>query len=340
MLKIARKLAKRAFMGVASVAGRHNRPCSQPLLWVLMYHRVIPYAQAVAEGEEPGMYVTPDTFARHLEWIRECMPVVRLKDWCAQAGAKGSLAPKACAITFDDGWRDNLIHALPALQAQQMPATVFVVSGLTGANRPFWPNRLSRLLTEQPHAVATAPGLAWLRELALQVEGGLDAALRKPDARAALISLCKQHPDELLLARMEDAEREAQVGQPASRDILNWDEVRQMMASGLVDIGSHTCSHTRLRDDIPSERIRREVIESRARIASEIETAVDLFCYPNGDYTPATAALVASAYRGAVTTRSGINDANAALCELKRIGMHQHVSSSRSAFRARLSGWV
>ncbi|MFM7272760.1 MAG: polysaccharide deacetylase family protein [Gammaproteobacteria bacterium] len=340
MLKVARKLAKRAVMGVASVAGRHSRPSSRPLLWVLMYHRVIPHAQAFAEGEEPGMYVTPETFARHLEWIRECMPVVRLKDWCAQAAAGGSLAPKACAITFDDGWRDNLVHALPALQAQRMPATIFVVSGLAGANRPFWPNRVARLLTEQPHTVATAPGLAWLRELARRVDGGLEAALGNADARAALIGLCKQYPDELLLVRLEDAEREAGLGPPASRDMLDWDEIRQMMASGLIDIGSHTCSHLRLRHDIPPERIRQEVIDSRAQIALETGSAVDLFCYPNGDYTPATAALVASAYRGAVTTQSGINDASSPLCELRRIGMHEHMSSSRSAFRARLSGWV
>ncbi|MFO0687459.1 MAG: hypothetical protein U0900_02005 [Myxococcota bacterium] len=36
---------------------------------VLMYHRVLPAEQARRLFVEPGMFVTPGTFARHLDWL-------------------------------------------------------------------------------------------------------------------------------------------------------------------------------------------------------------------------------------------------------------------------------
>jgi peptidoglycan/xylan/chitin deacetylase (PgdA/CDA1 family) len=44
-----------------------------------------------------------------------------------------SLRPdRMVALTFDDGYRDFLTHALPVLEANGCPSTVFVVSGLLG----------------------------------------------------------------------------------------------------------------------------------------------------------------------------------------------------------------
>src|SRR5262245_36727151 len=99
----ARSLAARVSLAsprlLASLRGR---------ALILMYHRVIPRAEADADGVQPGMFVTPETFDEHLRFFStHCtvLPLAELLDmWDAR---RWDDRARYCAITFDDGWRDN-----------------------------------------------------------------------------------------------------------------------------------------------------------------------------------------------------------------------------------------
>ncbi len=112
-----------------------------------------------------------------------------------------------------------------------------------------------------------------------------------------------------------------------------------MQATGLVDIGSHTCHHTRLVDGLSEQILHAEIVDSRRRLESELDKPVNLFCYPNGNVSPAAATLVSQHYAAAVTTQFGINRPDAPTHLLQRIGIHEDVSNTPTRFRARLSGW-
>lgn len=91
---------------------------------VLTYHRILP-DDADVRAVEPGMYVRAGTFARHLDWIRESFTVRTLEELVRHPGAEAS-APSV-ALTFDDGWRDNLTVAWPILRRAAVRATIFLV---------------------------------------------------------------------------------------------------------------------------------------------------------------------------------------------------------------------
>ncbi|MBL7648329.1 MAG: polysaccharide deacetylase family protein [Candidatus Hydrogenedentes bacterium] len=74
------------------------------------------------------MNVTPEAFAVQMAWLAANQNVISLES--AATGEEG------VALTFDDGYRDNLINALPILEHYGFPATVFVVSGCLGATLP------------------------------------------------------------------------------------------------------------------------------------------------------------------------------------------------------------
>jgi peptidoglycan/xylan/chitin deacetylase (PgdA/CDA1 family) len=83
-----------------------------------------------------------------------------------------------------------------------------------------------------------------------------------------------------------------------------------------------------------------EIVDSRTEIAASVGAPVDLFCYPNGDSTPAARELVSQHYVGAVTTEKGWHSTRADPYQIRRIGVHEHISNRPASFLARLSGWL
>ena len=97
-----------------------------------MYHRV-----GDPDPLRGKLTVTRQRFAEHLEAIAERFEVVSLA--AIVAGLRtGVLRSGSVAVTFDDGYADNLVEAKPLLERFSIPATVFIVSGYVGAEKRFW----------------------------------------------------------------------------------------------------------------------------------------------------------------------------------------------------------
>jgi peptidoglycan/xylan/chitin deacetylase (PgdA/CDA1 family) len=90
----------------------------RPGIRILMYHRV-----RAAEGYDQ-LTVSPATFASHMAHLRECLRPVSLREAVDEISA--GIASPAVAVTFDDGYLDNLTVALPILERYRIPATIFV----------------------------------------------------------------------------------------------------------------------------------------------------------------------------------------------------------------------
>jgi hypothetical protein len=150
-----------------------------------------------------------------------------------------------------------------------------------------------------------------------------------------------------MLKRMPDQERqrglyalcaELKVGlpqtPPSEYSSATWDQLREMEAGG-IEIGSHSVSHPIL-TNISASRLESELVESRRRLESELHHAVELFCYPNGDFNAEVRRAVASAgYRAAVTTSPGFNDRGSDLFALDRFPTEHdlpHFAQSTSGF--------
>jgi len=92
-----------------------------------MYHSVAPNPGHDRFTTDPGR------FARQLALLRWAGRRVVSLDELVDTWDKGREAPRrAVALTFDDGYRDNLTYAWPLIQERGYPATLFLVTGCAG----------------------------------------------------------------------------------------------------------------------------------------------------------------------------------------------------------------
>jgi peptidoglycan/xylan/chitin deacetylase (PgdA/CDA1 family) len=109
-----------------------------------------------------------------------------------------------------------------------------------------------------------------------------------------------------------------------------------MDAAGF-SVESHTVTHPIL-TNVPDGQLRRELCDSRARLADELRRTASLFCYPNGDEDARVRREVARAgYRAAVTTRPGLNGRASDPFALRRVHTEDdlaHFAQSTSGFES------
>lgn len=323
---------KSVFNLLAANFGPHKKTTNEAKLWILMYHRVLPEDLAKELNEEAGMFVTPETFNNHLMWLKEIMQPITLSDWVNHKQQKTLSPGNYFAITFDDGWKDNYEYAYPILKQHQLPATIFLVSSLMGTNKIFWPNRIARLSEKISDFNNTAPGLQKLRNL-LDIQSPNEC-----EDISNVIAKAKTYSDAELNLLLDNIETELGLND-LQRQLLNWREIQEMISSGLINVGAHTKHHTRLLSSVENSTIDDEVIGSKIEIENRSPKSIDFFCYPNGDYSDYSAKQVKNNFLAAVTTQRGFNDQSQALHKLKRVGVHQDISATKTNFLARMACW-
>ena len=98
-------------------------------LVILMYHRVLPEFDPLRPDD-----ITLPVFARCMRTLKRFFNVVPLSE-AVDGLRKGLLPRRSVAITFDDGYADNVTSAAPVLAELGLPATVFVTSGFLDGGR-------------------------------------------------------------------------------------------------------------------------------------------------------------------------------------------------------------
>ncbi|WP_214365484.1 polysaccharide deacetylase family protein [Pseudonocardia sp. H11422] len=281
-------------------------------LIVLGWHNVRPtwcFPAAPGAGEK-GL-------EQQLKMLRTLANVVPLESALRDLMEGRPLPPRAVAITFDDGYADNLELAGPILRRLGLPATCFLVPGiLNGDTSPWW-ERLAFAFTE-----ATADQLEWK-----------DAIHALPD-REQRYSVFKRVAEDLKLvdrherdAAIDDlTERLAPTGTYDLRSqFLDWDGARKLQE--YMTIGSHTMYHAILSRE-SAQAQHDDLAESRRQLRDRLGADIDVLAYPNGkrvDYTADTIAAAEKAgYAYSITTRNGRTTRDAAPHEIPRWVMNPH----------------
>ncbi|HLT47690.1 MAG TPA: polysaccharide deacetylase family protein [Rubricoccaceae bacterium] len=280
---------------------------------ILMYHRV------GAGGADPwGLRVSPEHFAEHLDVLTRRGSPMALSG-LAEAVDRGRLPRRAVAVTFDDGYADNLHAAVPLLERHDVPATVFLTTGYLGGQREFWWDALEQVLLHDaplPACLRVTVGgepFAWASEG--EGAGGHAPASQgwrcweePPTERQALYlalwQRLQKQPEAERWAVLDGLARWAGVSLTVRPDLraLTDDEVTRLASGSLVEAGAHTVTHPPL-SALPLAAQRDEVARSKACLEARLGRPVRSFSYPHGEFTPETVSVVREAgFASACTT--------------------------------------
>jgi peptidoglycan/xylan/chitin deacetylase (PgdA/CDA1 family) len=235
---------------------------------VLVYHRV-----AVLDRDPQRLAATPGNFADHMEFLVRHAAPMSLRDLVTRARA-GGLPPGAVAITFDDGYADNLDGALPILEHHGVPATVFVTTGAVAAGREFWWDELEQVLLG-PQVIAPDDA-AWTVEQSRAPSPRHDRYRRLCHAWRTL-EVSAREAGLRAIAEAGGARIEVR---PSHRP-LSADEVALLAASPLIDVGAHTISHTALAALTPEQQWA-ELHGARCQLEAWTGRPVSHLAYPFG----------------------------------------------------------
>jgi peptidoglycan/xylan/chitin deacetylase (PgdA/CDA1 family)/SAM-dependent methyltransferase len=282
---------------------------------VLMYHSI-----GHRTADPWALSVTPEHFSEHLDVLHR-FGCVHPVEAFVQSAREGRPCAPGVALTFDDGYANNLAEACPRLEQHGFPATFFIATGYIGGTREFWWDELEALLLSP----GTLPENLTLTLAGHRREWSLGDVRHYPDdaaARCGAWRMSQPVPTRRhqlyreiweLLFRAQPAEREPVLDQlrhwcgrsSAPREShrpLTRDEITALARSPGATMGAHTVTHAVLTALDAAAQVL-EIHDSRRHLEEILGARVTQFAYPLGGHDGAVVERIAAAgFRAACTT--------------------------------------
>lgn len=294
---------------------------------ILMFHEI--------QQDGPSELMTGTSvalFEYSLNWLQqEGWEIVSLATSLERLASDSGRGGRYAALTFDDGYRDNVATALPILERYNAPFTIYVPTGAPKRTLQAWWLGLREMFRSGDTVTIDA----------------MDRRFHCPRLREKMAGLNEVtewiHQDYRRIAMLDPTFRKADLSLSALNEayFLDEREVQDLGRHPLASIGGHTDSHAAL-SCLDTESARAEMADNRRYLEQLLQRPVQHFAYPYGDSKacgPREAGLAKEiGFSTAVTTRHGqLSDLKPDHFALPRIGVGGPFDTT-ARFEARISG--
>lgn len=291
------------FSGGANLANKTLRGLGS----ILMLHRV-GNAKFGAFTPNAHLSVTPEFLEETLRAlsgsIYEFVSMDEAAERISEQASNSQVRRPFVAVTLDDGYRDNLVNAVPLFRKYKIPYTIYVAPGLVDGRANLWWEDLEQLIGSRDRLDMDMPG--GRKEYSLQTAQEKNSAfaelleyfttqVTEQEQRHILRELCWMHKIDF------EAHRES--------SIMSWKELSELASDPLCTLGAHTIGHYAVAR-LPKAEARFEMEQSRHLIEMETGQLAKHFAYPYGYPAAASTRDFELArecgFETAVTTRHGV----------------------------------
>lgn len=243
---------------------------------ILLYHGVIEDRYADGVHNSSGKHVLASDFEDQMNYVRTHHPVVTMHDVAAAHSGDATIGHGSVAVTFDDGYLNNLESAWPILRRLSIPATIYLTTGYIGTRKLMWSDALEERMISAEGARLEFDILGEKSSLPIQ---DADA---KIESFGKLKKICKelgwQERQELLDRLQVDTEMRQDSPFCAW---LSWEDIEAWNESELIAFGAHTVDHLSL-GKASSDVMRRQIDASLEDVSHATKSPCRLFAYPEG----------------------------------------------------------
>ena len=300
-----RRFVIEAGFGLLGASGLHAAaaPLTRGRGAILTFHHVLPDRNHEFAPNRL-LTITPAFLDQIIVRLRDLgYDIVSMDEAMFRLAADPPPRRRFAVLTFDDGLRDHLEHALPVLERHNAPGTFYVTTGFADRTARLWWIEIEEAVRRANHLSVTLAGE--------RIERDTRDAAGKRKAFDDIYWRLREGPEEILRTVVDELCGQHAVDPAAlvDRYCLDWNGIEALARHPLVTIGAHTLSHPMLAK-YAEDFARREVNESRAVLEQRLGRSVHHLAYPVGD--PASAGrrefrlACEAGYASAVTTRPGL----------------------------------
>ncbi|MBC8147658.1 MAG: polysaccharide deacetylase family protein [Bacteroidetes bacterium] len=224
---------------------------------------------------------------------------------------------KNILITFDDGFENNYTNAYPLFKKYNIPFILFINTGLIDG-KLIWTDELLKIsLTVSDFYEKTAE---WFAYQNLEIKLPITYNSLRIYLKDISVSLRRKYLHDFRSEKQGALSNEYhELFTP-----LNWTQIKEMVNSGLCEVGAHTENHPILSQLTYGEQYQ-EINTSIMKLENKLSRKIFLFAYPNGrnkDFNDDTMAILKNlGINYAFTTESGKNNLRDHPYELHRYGI-------------------
>lgn len=284
-----------------SGAAHMLRPWSQGLGVIFCMHSVQPEKPS-ADGFAPnaGLTSTPAFLDAALTMLRHAGYEFLSMDDALLRIRQGRSKKPFAVFTLDDGYRDNLLHAMPVFVRHDCPFLVYAAPGFIDATSEMWWLALEEMINRHRGSLEAAG-------ISVELDGGAAAKWQAWRQLAPRVQALPEH-EQRAWVRDAATRHGIDLAQMCRDLIMDWDELRRMARHPLATIGAHTLNHFAVAK-LSAAEARHEIVSSGERLSRELGVPVRHFAFPYGNLGhagPRDFGICREAgYASAVTTRMG-----------------------------------
>ena len=240
---------------------------------VLLYHRV-----ENLNTDPQLLAVSPENFRSHINFLVKNYNVLSPDKFRQHITSEKRFPEKSVLITFDDGYADNLHHAIPVLESYQCQALFYISTSLLNTDEEFWWDEVERIILLSP----TLPNTLKLKIVNDEIVFRTGSPPERRMTYEMLLPLLRKQAVQSRKEALGELRKwSGNMSHRSSHRSLKNSELIELSDSSSATIGAHTHNHQSLAHLTRDEQMK-EIATSKDILERLTKKKIIDFSYPFG----------------------------------------------------------